>query len=84
MDYAADYDQNLSPDYNVVISSIIIILMPKINNHLDHDNRNIVNLHCLWLSHLHSFPVKILCKIQRVRKEVNEICCKAVNINIYH
>lgn len=24
MDYAADYDQNLSPDYNVVISSIII------------------------------------------------------------
>lgn len=24
MDYAADYHQNLSPDYNVVISSIII------------------------------------------------------------
>lgn len=24
MDYAADYDQNLSLDYNVVISSIII------------------------------------------------------------
>ena len=24
MDYAADCDQNLSPDYNVVISSIII------------------------------------------------------------
>ena len=29
MDYAADYYQNLSPDYNVVISSIINNLNAK-------------------------------------------------------